>query len=209
MSIRHTSATSPCRFPARPEKLSAGRYRRYVPRPPRVQVAGGLYHVTQRSTDQEILFADLYDRVGFEQLLRRTATRYAWEIHDYCELTNHFHLLVLTREPTIAVGMQYLNARHVEGYNGRHGRRGTLVEGRYGAELVETEQHYLQARGYIAFNPVGAGLVRDPADWSWSGFGGGGKVAPCPDERMKRFVRAYCARRATLRDMALQDVSGL
>jgi len=180
-----------------------------MPRRPREQHAGAFYHVTQRATDQEILFADVYDRVGFDQLLRRTAKRYAWEIHDQCQLTNHFHLLVLTRRPTIAAGMQYLNARHVEAYNGRHGRRGTLVQGRYGAKLVETEEYYLQVRGYLALNPVDAGLVRAAEDWPWSGFGGAGKVSPPPDDRLKRFVRAYAERRRRLTDMAVRDASGL
>ncbi len=180
-----------------------------MPRRPRLQVPGGVYHVTQRATDQETLFVELLDRVGFDHLLVRTAARYDWEIHDYCQLSNHFHLLLTTRQPNIARGMQYLNARHVQTFNDRHGRRGALVQGRYYSGLVETESHFLIARAYLALNPVVAGLCREPGDWLWGGFGGAGKIVQAPDERLRRFVADYRARREHLAALALRDVSGL
>lgn len=178
-------------------------------RGPRLQIPGGVYHVTQRATDDEILFAEALDRVGFDHLLVRTAKRCAWEIHDYCQLTNHFHLLLLTREPNLAQGMQYLNARHVEAFNDRHDRRGTLVQGRYYSGLVETEEHYLQARAYLAWNAVDAGLCQWPDEWLWGGFGGKGKIVPAPDARLRRFVAGYGARRRRIVTLALRDTSGV
>ena len=180
-----------------------------MPRRPRPQIPGGVYHVTQHSTDHETLFLELSDRVDFEHLLLRTATRYDWEIHDYCQLSNHFHLLITTRDANIALGMQYLNARYVQAFNARHGRRGTLVHGRYYSGLVETESHFLVVRGYLALNPVEAGICRDPGDWPWGGFGGAGKIVPAPDERLRRFVSDYRARREQLFALALRDMAGL
>ncbi len=178
-----------------------------MPRPPRVQIAGGIYHVTQRATGHEILFADADDRRRFDLLLARTAERHSWELHDYCQLTNHFHLLVLTREPTLARGMQYLNARHVESFNRRHGRSGTLVQGRDYPGLVETEEHHLVAKADLALNPGDAGLCRDPDAWPWGGFGGRGRVTPAPDARLRRFVADYANRRRLLAAMAARDTS--
>jgi putative transposase len=178
-------------------------------RRPRLQIPGGVYHVTQRATDQETLFHELLDRVGFDHLLLRAAARYDWEIHDYCQLSNHFHVLLTTREPNIALGMQYLNSRYVQTFNDRHSRRGTLVQGRYYSGLVESEQHFLIARAYLALNPVDAGLCREPADWAWSGFGGKGKIVPPPDARLRRFVADYRARREHRAALALRDLSGL
>ncbi len=135
--------------------------------------------------------------------------RYGWDVHDYCQLSNHFHLLVTTRQPNIARGMQHLNARYVQAFNARHGRRGALVQGRYYSGLVETEEHFLVVRAYLALNPIEAGLCREPEDWPWGGYGGRGKIVPSPDERLRRFVADYRARREYLAVLALRDVSGL
>jgi REP-associated tyrosine transposase len=185
------------------------RYRRPVPRPLRLQIPGGLYHVTQRATDSETLFVDVFDRAAFDHLLLRTAQRFDWEIHDHCQLTNHFHLLFMTREPNIAQGMQYLNGRYVQAFSARHRRRGTLVQGRYYSGLIQDEAHYVQARAYLALNPVDAGLCDEPAAWRWSGFGAGGKIVPPPDAMLRRLVVDVQARRRALATMAFRDTSGL
>lgn len=178
-----------------------------MPRRPRIEVPGGISHVNQRATDDQILFADAADHERFERLLVQTARRYEWEIRDYCELTNHFHLLVLTREPTLARGMQYLNARYVEAFNRRYDRRGALVQGRYYSRLVQTDEQYLTTRAYIAFNPVEAGLCRQPDEWPWSGFGGRGRIVPAPNRRLREFVAHYGAHRRLLAAMARRDMS--
>jgi putative transposase len=155
-----------------------------------------------------VLFIDAIDRVRFDRLISATAKLHHWRVDDYCQMTNHFHLLVLTRAPTIARGMQYLNSRHVESFNRRHGRSGTLVQGRYFARLVRSDEDHLGVRAYVAWNPVDAGLCADPEEWPWGGFGGGGRVTPAPDPVVRRFVLDYGRRRRQLAAMALRDMSG-
>jgi len=66
-------------------------------------------------------------------------------------------------------------------YNKRHGRLGTLWTERYKSVLVEGERDALMAiAAYIDLNPVRAGLVPDPKDYRFSGYGeamGGSKEA--------------------------------
>ena len=50
----------------------------------------------------------------------------------------------------------------------RHGRSGTLWEGRYRSTLIQSERYLLACMAYIDLNPVRAGLVADPADYPWS-----------------------------------------
>lgn len=166
-----------------------------------------MYHVTQKATGHDVLFIDAIDRVRFDRLLLKTAKLHNWRLDDYCQMTNHFHLLVLTRAPTIARGMQYLNSRHVESFNRRHGRSGTLVQGRYYARLVHSDEDHLGVRAYIAWNPVDAGLCDHAEEWPWGAFGGGGRVTPAPDEVLRRFVVDYGRRRRLLAAMALRDMS--
>jgi putative transposase len=84
--------------------------------------------------------------------------------------------------------MQYLLARHVARFNSRHDRRGHLVEAPYHAKPVLTEGQYLEARRYLAMNPVKAGMCARPADWPWGGFGGRGRLVAPPDLTVRRMV---------------------
>jgi hypothetical protein len=77
--------------------------------------------------------------------------------------------------------MKLLKQRYSISYNQRHKRTGTLWEGRYVSILVEGEKRALSTvAAYIDLNPVRAGIVRDPAQYRWSGYGeacGGSAVA--------------------------------
>ncbi len=148
----------------------------------------GVYHVTQHATGEEIFYRDAFDRFFFEGLLGRALDRFSWELHAYCQVDNHYHLLVQIRELTLARGMQFLDSSYVQGFNQRHGRKGTLVQGRYGARLVDTPAYYLECLAYIAMNPVKAGLCRRPEDWEWSSYGGTGTLARKPEQILRDFI---------------------
>ena len=141
-----------------------------MPRRPRAHVPNGIWHVTQRATDDEVFFRVPDDYRAFMQLFTVTASWARWIVHDYCLMTNHVHLLIQTPLPTLPAGMQRLMGPYVEEFNQRHGRKGALVQGRYKTRLVETEEHYLECLRYLAHNPVGAGLCDSPEAWPWSGY---------------------------------------
>lgn len=142
-----------------------------MPRPLRLNVAGGLYHVTAHSNVGRTVFGDDHERAQFLALLELTVTRCGWSCRSYCLLSTHYHVLVETPEPDLSVGMQYLNGRYGQWANWQRGERGHVFEGRFKAVHVETESHTLEVHRYIALNPVRAGLVRDPEDWPWSSLG--------------------------------------
>lgn len=148
----------------------------------------GVYHVTQRATAGLVLFLDDADRRAFLVFLGRVARRYEWQVLDYCLLTNHFHLVVRTVEPTLSRGMQYLNARHASRFNWRHGRYGHLVQASFRSTPIESEEHLAACHRYIALNPVNAGLCDDPARWCWSAYGGVSDLAPRPDRARRAIV---------------------
>lgn len=142
-----------------------------MPRQKRFHIPNGVWHVTQRATDSEVLFRVPVDFGAFLQLLEVTVRWAQWKLHEYCLMTNHLHLVVQTPYPTLPAGMQRLLGPYVEEFNARHGRRGALVQGRYKALLVETEEHYLECVQYLAHNPVAAGLCDLPEEWPWSSYG--------------------------------------
>jgi putative transposase len=139
-----------------------------MPRPPRIQVAGGLYHVTARANVGRIAFSDDEDRAQFLATLEEVVRRCEWSCRAYCLLSTHYHLLFLTPQADLAAGMQYLNGRYAQWANWRRSERGHVFEGRFRSRLVESESHALEAQRYIVLNPVRAGLVRRPEEWPWS-----------------------------------------
>jgi hypothetical protein len=79
----------------------------------------------------------------------------------------HLHLLIETPEPNFGEGMRWLHGHYGRCFNKQHRRTGHLFQGRYHDEPVLTEAHLVSAVGYIAVNPVDAGLCRAPRDWPW------------------------------------------
>lgn len=68
--------------------------------------------------------------------------------------------------------MKTLKQRFSVWYNKSHGRFGTLWAERFKSVIVEDDPVSLKVvAAYIDLNPVRAGLVEDPADYRWSGYG--------------------------------------
>lgn len=68
--------------------------------------------------------------------------------------------------------LKTLKQRFTQWYNGRKGRRGTLWEERFKSVLVEGRGHALATMAaYIDLNAVRAGLVNDPRQYRYCGYG--------------------------------------
>lgn len=139
-------------------------------RPKRLEYPGALWHLTNRGVEQRNIFLDEADRQVFLDLVSRTSRRYRWRVHQYCLMSNHFHLLSETLEPTLSRGMQNLTGKYADYFNARYKRSGHLYKGRFDAQLVEGETYLLTVARYIVLNPVRARMVESPADWKWSSY---------------------------------------
>jgi putative transposase len=133
-------------------------------------VPGGIYHVTARGNRRQAVFVDDFDRRRFVEILERVVRRRRWRDRAHCLMSNHYHLIVETPEPTLSTGMHALNSVYASRFNERHGVDGHLFEGRFRASLLEAEEHLHEALRYIAFNPVRAGLCAHPSDWPWTSW---------------------------------------
>ncbi|MGH3083595.1 MAG: transposase [Gaiellaceae bacterium] len=151
-----------------------------MPRPPRIEVPNGVYHVTANATHGNQIFRDDADRSRWLRLLATVVDRFFWECFAYCLLSTHYHLVFRIEEPTLARGMQYLNARYAESFNRRHGRQGHAFRARYYSILVETERHAMEVCRYVALNPVRAGLCVSAEAWPWSSFAATVGLAQAP-----------------------------
>jgi putative transposase len=141
-----------------------------VARPPRILVAGGLYHVVGKATGTDRLFVARNDYEHFLALLARVVDRFHWHCRAYCLMGSHYHLMVETPEPNLAAGMHRLNGMYGQAFNRRHRRSGHLFADRYYSVLVSKESHALELVRYIARNPVRAGLCVAADTWTWSSY---------------------------------------
>ena len=136
---------------------------------PRLTVPGYPHHVIQRGNNRQVIFATAADYEMLLGLFDENACKFGVALHAYVLMTNHFHLLAT---PSTADGlpqmMQAVGRRYVRYFNDRQARSGTLWEGRYRSTLIDTERYLLACMAYIDLNPVRAGLVGDPRDYSWS-----------------------------------------
>ena len=67
--------------------------------------------------------------------------------------------------------MRQLKQAYTKWFNRRHEKKGHLWEDRFKSMLVEDGKAARVVAGYIELNPVRAGIVSDPADYRWSGWG--------------------------------------
>ena len=139
-------------------------------RPLRIELAGGLYHVTSRGNRREAIYLDDSDRSAWLILLALVCKRFNWLCHAWCQMTNHYHVIVETVEGNLAQGMRHLNGVYTQDFNRRHKRVGHVFQGRYKAILVEKDSYLLELARYVVLNPVRARMVNDAADWPWSSY---------------------------------------
>lgn len=149
-------------------------------RPLRIELAGGLYHVTSRGDRCEAIYRDDQDRREWLTLLGEVCRRFNWRCHAYCEMTNHYHFVVETPDANLSRGMRQLNGVYTQATNRRHRLTGHLFQGRFKAILVDRDAYLLQLARYVVLNPVRAGRVGTPADWPWSSFRATAGLEPAP-----------------------------
>ncbi len=118
------------------------------------------------------IVADLERLSGF-QFPEAVRQRFAlYQDHDDAEGLARYLATFHARMYDLSAFMKLLKQRFTLGYNARHGRKGTLWEDRFKSVLVEGAGSTLATMAaYIDLNPVRAGLVKDPKDYRWSGYG--------------------------------------
>lgn len=158
-----------------------------MPRLPRRNLpAFGTYHVFNRGVEQRAICLDDDDRRLFVSLLRMATRRFVWTLDAFTLLDNHFHLVVTTHLERLSDGMHSLGFRYARAFNDRYVRVGHLFQGRFGAQVIETDEQFFATCGYVFENPVRAGLCARLDEYRWSGgdylpLYVGERLAPSPD----------------------------
>lgn len=136
-------------------------------RPLRIELAGDLYHVTSRGDRREDIYFNDADRRAWLEIFGEVCERFNWVCHGWCQMTNHYHLIVETIEGNLSAGMRQLNGVYTQWINRSHGH---VFQGRYKGILVEKDSYLLELARYVVLNPLRAHMVRKVSAWSWSSY---------------------------------------
>lgn len=137
--------------------------------PSRLRLRGAIHHVALRGRDGRFLFGNTADHGALDRIVGELLRECGARVHAYCWMTNHLHLAVEIPPGRMATFQGELVARYT-----LHCQRGPEpVEPVFAPAdppfRVDADAYLLQLIRYIHLNPLRAGLVRDAADYPWSG----------------------------------------
>jgi REP element-mobilizing transposase RayT len=141
-----------------------------MPRPHRVSLQDGIYHVFNRGNRRATIFLDPADFERFLELLQELGDRFGWPFFAYCLMTNHFHLVVETPEGDVSAGMHRLSFLYAQYFNRRYAVDGHVFQGRFKTVLIKSDVQLLAAIRYVLTNPVRAGITRNAEEWGSSSY---------------------------------------
>jgi putative transposase len=149
----------------------------------RLTLPGQLHLVSHRGNNRQSVVIDDADRQVLLDLLGEQVARHRVAMHAYVLMPTGLHLLLT---PATAEGvpamMQAVGRAYVRYFNARHGRSGTLWEGRYRSTLIQPERFLLPCMSLMDTEPVRAGLCVDPLSYPWSSHRH--HVGQAPDRRL-------------------------
>ena len=161
-----------------------------MPRAPRIQFEGAVYHVMARGNRREPIVIEDSDRKMFCDTFAEACGMTGWEVFAWVLLDNHYHAVFRTPKANLVDGMKWLQNTFTRRINAKHRLWGHLFGGRYRSILVENRDYggavwrdYLRTViDYVHLNPARAGLVdgseHSCSDYQWSSLSNGFLVPP-------------------------------
>ena len=155
-------------------------------------VENGYYHVFNRGVEKRNIFIDEQDYQVFSYYLfiylhpldkvllkypELPVRLYPRNLNSevrllaYCLMPNHFHLL-LTQSSLDGISklLKQLTNAYAFYFNKKYKRVGALLQGRFKAVTIETDNQLVHVSRYIHLNPLIAGLNQNLRDYPWSSY---------------------------------------
>ena len=141
-------------------------------RPGRAEYEGAYYHVMNRGRGRQSVFHGEKYYKYFLQCLEQAHKRFAMDIHAYCLIGNHYHLLVRTPRGNLSTAMRHVSGVYTRHHNYLKKTDGPLFQGRYKAINIEASSYLLDVSRYIHRNPVETAkpLVKQLEAYRWSSY---------------------------------------
>jgi len=129
------------------------------------------YHIYNRGVSKSTLFREPTNYLYTIEKIQKYRKANHITVIAYCLMPNHYHLLVRQdgEEPAGNLPQSVFNS-YSKAYNLKYSHNGTLFEGRFRSQPIQTQSHLRHLCRYIHGNPVKDGMTTDPADWQWSNY---------------------------------------
>jgi putative transposase len=142
-----------------------------MPRRLRLATGGIVYHVLNRRVGRLPLFNKPLDYAAFEQILHEAYEITNVRILAYCQMPNHWHILVWPRsDGELSEVLRWITVTHTQRWHAHHHTSGTgpVYQGRFKSFPVQANAHFLKVARYVERNALRAQLVERAEDWRWS-----------------------------------------
>lgn len=136
----------------------------------RIEYEGAWYHVMNRGLEYRDIFLNNKHRKLFLELLSELSWRFKVDVHCYCLMDNHYHLLLQSELPNLSSAMKFLNGVYTLKFNRDVKRDGPLFRGRYKSVLIDKDEYFLNVSRYIHKNPSAAKIIDDDKKYRWSSY---------------------------------------
>ncbi len=140
-----------------------------MPRKPRIELPG-TYHVVNRGVEQRVVFKESVDYEYFEELMCFYAKSFNITIHNYCLMSNHYHLLLEIKEENLSKFMRQLGMNYAIYFNKKNKRSGHLWQGRFKSWYITDDSYLYTLMCYIEQNPLKANIVKDIKEYPYSSY---------------------------------------
>lgn len=168
-----------------------------MPRPPRADVAGEIYHVLNRGNGRMPIFHKEDDYEAFERVVDEGLHKYPVDLLAYQWMPNHWHFVLSPREDGAMSKLMYWvtmthTARHHAHYD--CAGDGHLYQGRFKSFPIQSDEHFHVACRYVERNALAADLVDKAEAWrfgslyNWLGGKCGVSLARWPIPRLPNWV---------------------
>jgi len=124
-------------------------------RRPRIDLVG-FHHVVNRGIERSNVYKSDEDKNKFLEIVCKACKIYKVNIHDYCLMDNHYHLLIETTSENLSLFMRQINSNYAKYYNKKYKRSGYLWQGRYSSWYISDEEYLYDLFRYIEQNPIKA-----------------------------------------------------
>ena len=141
-----------------------------MPRPPRADEAGGIYHALNRGNSRADIFHKQADFDAFERIMAEGLDRYRIRLFSYQLMNNHWHLILSPEmDGEMSRFMRWISATHTMRYHAHYHSSGAghVYQGRFKSFPIQDDAHFLTVCRYVERNALQAEMVRRAEDWRW------------------------------------------
>jgi len=130
----------------------------------------GFYHVISRGVERRNVFLDDDDFDRFLSILSIEFKVYDVLLHSFCLMSNHYHLLLETKQSNISDAMKRVNSLYSIYFNKKYKRLGHLWQGRFTSYYLYEDVHFWYVAKYIERNPIAAHMVNFIDTYKYQSF---------------------------------------